>query len=1252
MSTRKSYKIVIFIVLMVLVNFFGKKIANQYALPVWMDSLGTVLTAYVCDPFCGAVVGFAGNLMYGINDPISILYGVTSIAIGITVGYAARKKLFDTLFGTLTASVMVTMISIAISTPINLLINEGVIGNEWGDGVAKYLMQIDFNHIIASIVGEFYVDFLDKVITLMVLYILIKIVRFRRKHKETSMLIPVIIIGGCIMMRGMQVQAGEGDINENNIQTVYSSDNGLPCGAANDVKETNNGILWVGTYAGLYRYNGSEFRWMREYDSVRNVNCLYTDEEDRLWIGTNDNGFSIAINEKITNVVDESDGLPSNSVRCITCSPNGYYYIGTTSSLQIMSLDGGLHMVEELPEIIYAHSISTDSKGRVATVTNDGVLYIINGERITATLRSDAEQEIFTSVIFDDEDTLFVGTSSNNIYCYAIEAGKPVKKGVITCGDMNTINRMYFTPKGMLYVCSDSGIGYIDESDRFHFINTGNFNNSIDNMTMDYQGNLWFSSSRLGLLRISESPFADIYRSAGMDGSVVNAVTIWNDDLYVGTDTGLDIVDMKNNRELENELTSQLEEVRIRCLKVDSNNNLWICTYGKGLILVTRNGDITSFDSTNGQFGDWARVAIELKDGTIAAASDMGLGIFSSGKMKKLINYDEGLSKAMILSLVQLSDGRLMCGTDGNGITVIKDGELTDHYTIEDGLSSEVILRIVEDPVKKGVYIVTSNGLCYMNENEQISFLEKFPYFNNYDVWPCENGEMFVLGSAGIYVINRDEIFETGDKEADYELLDSKRGLKAALTANSWDYMDEDGNLYLSCDNGVYRMNISNYGVTRKSYRMMISSVVLDGTPHELERGEIFEIGRDVTKMEIVPEVVNYTVDDPNVLYYMENFDTAETVVPQSELATITYTNLPSGKYKFHLCILDNKNEKVIEESVFEIEKQNEIYNTKGFHIYMLLVAMLAVAWFTWFVARTQIQRTINFQRKELEFARNQLKMGNETILAIAKTVDAKDENTSQHSQRVSEYSVMIARELGFSDEECENLKKAALLHDIGKIGIPDRVLNKPGRLDDAEYAIMKSHVTRGAKILKDFTIVEHASEGAKYHHERYDGKGYPQGLKGEEIPLYGRIIGVADAFDAMTANRVYRKKMSFDYVINELKTCSGTQFDPKMVDIMLKLIDEKKIDIEALYGTNEDENDDNAENTLDSKVDSKAEVKTEKEAKEEVEEPNKKETEKNSEKAPDRAKKENSGRSENNRRKKNRKNNRKNKKDERSGDK
>jgi energy-coupling factor transport system substrate-specific component len=185
--------------------------------------------------------------------------------------------------------------------------------------------------------------------------------------------------------------------------------------------------------------------------------------------------------------------------------------------------------------------------------------------------------------------------------------------------------------------------------------------------------------------------------------------------------------------------------------------------------------------------------------------------------------------------------------------------------------------------------------------------------------------------------------------------------------------------------------------------------------------------------------------------------------------------------------------------------------------------------------------------------------------------VDAKDVRTHQHSMCVAEYAVLIAREMNCfkwwqRSKALSSLQKAAQMHDIGKIGIPDSVLNKVGRLTDEEYAKMKSHVIGGAEILKDFTLVDHVVDGARYHHERYDGRGYPDGLKGEEIPLFGRIIGVADAFDAMTSNRVYRNHMDTDYVMNEMKRGRGTQFDPDVLDAFLRLVDKGVIDLDKIY--------------------------------------------------------------------------------------
>ena len=371
---------------------------------------------------------------------------------------------------------------------------------------------------------------------------------------------------------------------------------------------------------------------------------------------------------------------------------------------------------------------------------------------------------------------------------------------------------------------------------------------------------------------------------------------------------------------------------------------------------------------------------------------------------------------------------------------------------------------------------------------------------------------------------------------------------------------------YISTEDGVIVINLENYSSNIRSYRIQMKSIQVDDELIRVRRGEDIYINSGAHVLEMFPEIVNYSVNVPYVSIYLEGYDSEPRVMLQSELNNIVYRNIPVGTYKFHLAVLDDKGKVTVTENIYTIIKKAEMYDNWWFKIYMVAVFAIIVAYITWIIFHTQVKRTLDFQKKELEFVKKQLEMGNETVMTIARTVDAKDINTSQHSLRVSEYSVLIAKALGYNEDECENLKKAALLHDIGKIGIPDRILNKPDRLTDEEYALMKSHVEKGAQILKNFTLINHVEEGALYHHERYDGSGYMYGLKGEEIPLNARIIGIADAFDAMTANRVYRKKLDKDYVIREIKRGSGTQFDPKLVEIMLGLIEKGLIDIDNLY--------------------------------------------------------------------------------------
>ncbi|MEE3410358.1 MAG: HD-GYP domain-containing protein [Treponema sp.] len=186
-------------------------------------------------------------------------------------------------------------------------------------------------------------------------------------------------------------------------------------------------------------------------------------------------------------------------------------------------------------------------------------------------------------------------------------------------------------------------------------------------------------------------------------------------------------------------------------------------------------------------------------------------------------------------------------------------------------------------------------------------------------------------------------------------------------------------------------------------------------------------------------------------------------------------------------------------------------------------------------------------------------RMTTETAEALASAIDAKDAYTHGHSTRVAEYSREIARRFGKSEAACRNIYISALLHDVGKIGVPNSIINKKGPLTKDEYGVVKTHPVIGAQILANITQIPRIADGAYCHHERYDGNGYPSGVAGKQIPEIGRIIAVADAYDAMTSNRSYRKLLPQETARAEIGTGIGSQFDPDFAKIMLEMIDEDK---------------------------------------------------------------------------------------------
>lgn len=225
----------------------------------------------------------------------------------------------------------------------------------------------------------------------------------------------------------------------------------------------------------------------------------------------------------------------------------------------------------------------------------------------------------------------------------------------------------------------------------------------------------------------------------------------------------------------------------------------------------------------------------------------------------------------------------------------------------------------------------------------------------------------------------------------------------------------------------------------------------------------------------------------------------------------------------------------------------------------------------------TILQTLTDIYRKERESREQAERATLMTIETIAGSIDAKDEYTGGHSERVAYYASVLAEnvmeEYHLGDQDLLEIHYVALMHDIGKIAVPDSILNKAGKLTDDEFILMKRHAAIGDSLLKEMNSMPELSAGVRHHHERFDGKGYPDGLKGEEIPLIARILCLADCFDAMTSNRVYRNRLSDEQVRSEIEKNAGTQFDPHLAKVFCSLLDSGEMSVQTQNGFEVNEN-------------------------------------------------------------------------------
>lgn len=268
---------------------------------------------------------------------------------------------------------------------------------------------------------------------------------------------------------------------------------------------------------------------------------------------------------------------------------------------------------------------------------------------------------------------------------------------------------------------------------------------------------------------------------------------------------------------------------------------------------------------------------------------------------------------------------------------------------------------------------------------------------------------------------------------------------------------------------------------------------------------------------------------------------------------------IPAGEEKTFGFVVYSDHKMVLDEFSFTGYKYGEISSNPTFKILVWVAIIWGISLIAYLLA------AIRFRALEKRRIHDE-KIIDQTMHMFAEMIDAKDTYTRQHSRRVAYYSKKIGECMNLSQEELQRLGYISLLHDCGKVAVPDSILMKNGPLTEKEREVIERHTTVGAAFLENIDSIEGIREGALYHHERYDGMGYPERISGNSIPLFARIICIADAFDAMNSDRCYRKRLPKEVILNELKENAGTQFDPEIVRHMIKMVESGEISVGGNY--------------------------------------------------------------------------------------
>lgn len=736
---------------------------------------------------------------------------------------------------------------------------------------------------------------------------------------------------------------------------LYDATNGLPTSDANYVMGSSNGYIWIGSYSGIIRYDGSEFVRFENIDGLTSGRVIYEDKSGNIWVGTNDNGVVMLDGINSTHITYK-EGLPSSSIRMFTEDIEGNIYVGTTSGVCYIDTDLQVHVIDDKrinEERVL--KLESDSTGNVYGQTRNGKIFMISGKEVTAVYDSEELGFDRITTILEDpkrDGMFYFGTEGEAVYYGAFgKRAEDIQR--IDVAPLKNVHWLSYDC-GRVWVSSTTDIGYLNSDMSFHLVPNLDIDSSIEMTTSDYQGNLWVASSTQGVMKVVTNNFVNVTAQAGLDDMVVNATCLYRRNLYIGTDQGLftidsfgDVVDMP--------VAEVVGDSRVRCVQADNSGNLWIGTFTNdvGLLHVSANGLITQYTTENGMPSNEIRCIYLCDDGRVLVGTNGGVAVIEDNEITETIGSADGMKNTVILTVCEGDDGSILAGSDGGGLYVINDKRVKA-LGRDDGLSSDVIMRIVYDEENLVYWIITSNSIQSYRQGI-FKEITSFPFNNNYDLCFDLKHNMWIISALGLYKVNTRDMFANNVTE--YRLYTLDNGMFCTPTSNSYSAQGDDGSLYISGRSGVCRVDIDNFFDNKASVKTAIASVYCDDERIIEDENGTYHLPANAKRIKITPAVMDYGLQNPMVQISLDGKEEEDIRVERSKLSAIEYTGLRYGNYALHIRVYDNSGENLLSEDSFSLVKESTIAELTGFRVLLIFLVVVVTGILVWRILKSTVIR-------------------------------------------------------------------------------------------------------------------------------------------------------------------------------------------------------------------------------------------------------------------------------------------------------